>query len=103
MAKTAVCMLPEQTEKAAVCVMGQEENKRRILEAAEQALHEQGICLKLRDVFFWQIRDREEGQEESFGAADFQEAEGFFLSREMEEELLDTIVRYLKQLLERSR
>lgn len=95
-AEFAVRTAPDMTEKKLLSVMNKEENKKRLLHMAEQALEERGLCVSLEDFAFVQ-----EMSSEIQGEAVVEDAKErkFELSPALEEELLSAVAKYLKILL----
>lgn len=96
-AEIAVGIAPDMAEKKALSVINQKENKNRLLHMAEQVLADRGLCVKLED--FAVAQEMVSGIQGKTVVEDAKERK-FELSGELEEELLDTVARYLKMLLE---
>lgn len=88
--------VPNGVEKMVLSIMGKEENKRRLLKMAQQVLSEKGLRLKPEDFIFVQEISSESEEENIVESAENKE---FSLSEELEEDLLDAVTGYLKDLL----
>lgn len=93
----AVGVAPDVAEKKVLSVMNKEENKNRLLHMAEQVLEEKGLCVGLEDFVF--VQEMVSGIQGKTVVEDAKERK-FGLSKELEEELLDAVAKYLKMLLE---
>ncbi len=95
-AEFAVGVAPNVAEKKAISVISQKDNKNRLLHMAEQVLEGKGLCVNLEDFVFGQ--ETLSGMEGEVIVKDAEEKK-FVLSPELEDELLDAVVGYLKMLL----
>ncbi|MFG6331433.1 MAG: hypothetical protein K1W28_06330 [Lachnospiraceae bacterium] len=97
-ARLAADTIPDDMiEKGLLSLAEMEQNKARLLSVAAQKLEENGLCLELEDIALM----RESSDVEADGQASEPPAvRGFADSAELEEVLLDTVVGYLKKLIE---
>lgn len=87
---------PNGVEKMVLSIMGKEKNKRKLLKMAQQVLSEKGLRLKPEDFVFVQENPTESEEENIVESVENKE---FSLSAELEEDLLDAVTGYLKDLL----
>lgn len=95
-AEVAAGIAPKEVEKKILSVMNKDENKWKLLRMAEQVLAEKGLCLILEDAVFTQ---EDSSALQAVPAQETGKERKFEMSAELEEELLDTVARYLKMLL----
>lgn len=93
-AKAAAKIAPDEIEKLGISILEKPENKKKLLSWAAQVLSEKGLCLKLENCVFSQESNLIEC------GADSSEVKNIGFSEELEEELSNAVVRYLKVLLE---
>ncbi|MDO4325065.1 MAG: hypothetical protein Q4E24_03355 [bacterium] len=120
-AKFAANRMPDEMEKMAISVMEKPENKKRILNLAEQAMEKNGLCVKLEDISFRQadasgenVRAAEktaqcaaagestevsENAPTGEGGKRERGLEGLELSSELEEEILNAAAEYFKEIV----
>lgn len=111
-AKFAANRMPDEVEKMAISVMEKPENKKRILNLAEQAMEKNGLCVKLEDISFRQAdASRENVRAAGESAATSENApageggkterglEGLELSSQLEEEILNAAAEYFKEIV----
>lgn len=120
-AKFAANRMPDEMEKMAISVMEKPENKKRILNLAEQAMEKNGLCVKLEDISFRQAdasRENVRAAENTAQSAAAGESaatsenvpageggkrerglEGLEFSSELEEEILNAAAEYFKEIV----
>lgn len=95
-AEFAAGVAPKEVEKTVLAMMAKSENKRKLLQMAEQVLAERGLRVKPEDFVFVQETPSEVPEELIVEEA---QDKGFVLSASLEEDLLDAVTGYLKALL----
>lgn len=96
LAAGAAQAVPNGVEKMVLSIMGKEENKCKLLKMAQQVLLEKGLRLTPEDFIFVQEIPSESEEENIVESVENKE---FSLSAELEEDLLDAVTGYLKDLL----
>lgn len=92
-AKAVAGIAPGKVEKFGISLLENPKNKKKLMTWAEQTLTEKGVCLTLEDCFFVQESDSETW------SANEQEKDKKFFPEELEDALMDAVVKYLKVLL----
>lgn len=95
-AKAAAGLAPDKIEKIGISILEKSENKKKLMTWTAQILSEKGICLALADCIFTQESIFEEQ------SIVVQEKNKKFFPEELEEELMDAVVKYLKALLDKT-
>lgn len=92
-AKAAAKLAPDEVEKLGISVLEKPQNKKKLLAWMDKILAEKGLCLTLEDCIFSQEQSPKEQH------TNVLEIEKVGFSEELEEELMNAVVRYLKVLL----
>lgn len=87
---------PKGLEKKALAIMEKGENKNKLIKMAGQALASWGLCLQLEDIVF--VQEEPQNGPDGETAIDAKEKK-FEFSYQMEEELLEAVAGYLKDIL----
>lgn len=95
-AKIAAGLAPDKVEKMGISMLEKPENKKKLMTWTTQILQDKKICLMLEDCIFTQ-----EVNSDTW-IVDVQEKSKKTFPEELEEELTDAVVRYLKLLLEKT-
>lgn len=93
-AKAAAGLAPGKVEKIGISMLEKPENKKKLMAWAAQTLADKGICLTLEDCVFTQELNAETL------SVDLDKKDKKVFPEELEEELMDAVVRYFKVLLD---
>lgn len=93
-AKAAAGLAPGKIEKIGISILEKPENKKKLIAWISQILAERGVCLTLENCVFTQELNS------ATWSADILEKDRKVFTEELEEELMDAVVKYLKVLLD---